>query len=154
MIIISHNTTIFRDRRVADLDSGVCEARVTEVQVLQFVICATHASYVMARRNISNHMHGYMIYIHIYIYIYIHICKHITKPIVAILRCYSHEHFGTRSGQVHGHLPRAVAAVSLFIMASGLGLYVEWDGSQARVAYYVLPILPFLLALYIGRIYV
>lgn len=58
------------------------KARVTEVQVLQFVICATHATYVLA----------------------------------------------------FGHLPRAVAAVSLAVMASGLFFYVEWGGGQPTFA--------------------
>lgn len=55
-------------------------ARVTEVQVLQFVICATHATYVLT----------------------------------------------------FGCLPRAVAALSLAVMFSGLVLYVEWNDHQPQ----------------------
>mmetsp|Transcript_67228 Transcript_67228/g.161094 ORF Transcript_67228/g.161094 Transcript_67228/m.161094 type:complete len:1092 (-) Transcript_67228:129-3404(-) len=56
-------------------------ARVTEVQVLQFIVCATHAVIVL----------------------------------------------------VNGNLPRPVTAVSLVVMASGLYLYVEWDGQEAHI---------------------
>jgi len=34
---------------------------------------------------------------------------------------------------VHGHLPRAVAGLSLWVMMSGLALYVEWDGQQTQL---------------------
>eukprot|EP00927_Polykrikos_kofoidii_P006656 TRINITY_DN12697_c0_g1_i1.p1 TRINITY_DN12697_c0_g1~~TRINITY_DN12697_c0_g1_i1.p1 ORF type:complete len:1048 (+),score=122.69 TRINITY_DN12697_c0_g1_i1:79-3222(+) len=64
------------------------KARVTEVQVLQFVVCATHASYVL----------------------------------------------------VHGNLPRSVAALSLFVMLSGLVLYVEWDDGQPQIRVQATPI--------------
>eukprot|EP00927_Polykrikos_kofoidii_P029843 TRINITY_DN25733_c0_g1_i1.p1 TRINITY_DN25733_c0_g1~~TRINITY_DN25733_c0_g1_i1.p1 ORF type:complete len:1041 (-),score=88.12 TRINITY_DN25733_c0_g1_i1:1-3123(-) len=64
------------------------KARVTEVQVLQFVVCATHATYVL----------------------------------------------------VHGNLPRSVAALSLFVMLSGLVLYVEWDNGQPQIRIHTTPI--------------
>eukprot|EP00747_Dinoflagellata_sp_TGD_P072377 gnl/TRDRNA2_/TRDRNA2_157451_c0_seq1.p1 gnl/TRDRNA2_/TRDRNA2_157451_c0~~gnl/TRDRNA2_/TRDRNA2_157451_c0_seq1.p1 ORF type:complete len:743 (+),score=88.25 gnl/TRDRNA2_/TRDRNA2_157451_c0_seq1:26-2230(+) len=59
----------------------VRKARVTEVQVMQFVVCAVHAVYILIR----------------------------------------------------GNIPRTLAAFNLFVMVSGLILYVDFDGDSPRL---------------------
>lgn len=76
VVYLYYSTSLLREQGLPLMR----RARVTEVQVAQFVLCATHSTYVLT----------------------------------------------------FGNLPRAVAAASLAVMASGLLLYVEWDGRNTQ----------------------